>query len=112
MAQVHRTRIEKHQREKAPYSVDFADDDALADGDTLTGAPTVTVTLDGVDKSGEFGASSIQIQTTKVAFTLAKATGGGQVAGTYVCLVEVDTENGAHLVSENELVVVATGVPA
>lgn len=94
----------KHRLEKANYSHNFAAQ--LATGDGLTGTPTVKVmkwdatTGAWVDKSSEFGTLSPAISGTKVIWTLNAAAATKQDGGEYRLLVECDTTNGEHLVSE------------
>lgn len=83
--------------ETKTFSHDFAPQ--LAEGDTLTGTPTVTLTRRGVDRTADFGDPDPQRNGEVVSYELTAPAGSG---GMYYVLVGCSTSNGEHLESEIE----------
>jgi hypothetical protein len=88
----------KHRLEQKHFAHEFAAQ--LAEGDSLSGTPTVKLIRQGADVTTEFGSPSPSISGTRVVFTLEEAAGGEQDSGNYVLLIEVDTAAGEHLLAE------------
>lgn len=100
----------KHRDEVIHYSLDFANE--LATGEALTGTPTVTVTLNGVDKTSEVVESGTPlVQGTAVVFTAKAGETGEQLEGTYVVkgAVATDATPARTLVHTETLTIARTG---
>jgi len=90
--------VRKHRLEAKNYSHDFGPQ--LAEGDSLTGTPDVTVIQGNTDVTDEFGTPAPSVDGDTVVFTMAAAGSEEQDAGTYTLLIECDTAGGEHLVGE------------
>jgi hypothetical protein len=103
--------LEKHRDEKEVYSVSF-DEKRLADGEALTGTPTVKLYTgsfkDGyTDVSSQFTITNITLADTNtdVQFTSAIATGTNQAAGVYLGKITCGTTNSRTVVQTFTLTV-------
>lgn len=91
--------FEKHRDERQSYAIDLAA--RLADGESLTGSPTVRVhdTLDDADVSAEFGSPEGSIDGTRVEFVLDAAQDAAhQANGDYYVYARVQTTDDEILV--------------
>lgn len=97
-----------HRDEVIAYSLEFGDE--LATGESLSGTPTVTVTLNGVDKTSEVVSSgSAGVQSSAVTFTKKAGGAGEQLEGTYVVKAAVATSSSRTLVHTETLIITRTG---
>jgi hypothetical protein len=101
----------KHRDEKQNYGLSFSAE--LNDGEALDGTPTVTVTLNGVDRTSEVveGGSPGQ-DGTNITFTAKTAAADDeQLEGTYVVkgVCATDSTPARTLVHTEELAITRTG---